>query len=100
MADIVEFKPAHLVIPEITDPLGKYWEQPKTTDFLISDEYALMDKDTAEALSEYSYTMPTGVYEGKMWRRLEDGVWHLLWYGRSKNPNKCSIEHRKISIRL
>jgi hypothetical protein len=60
-------------------------------------------------LKDYSATMPTGVYEGKMWRR-HDGVydrdfraaggtpeWLLCWYQNSK-PGYCSTETRKILV--
>ena len=54
--------------------------------------------------------MPSGVYEGKMWRRREPyqheagdvreatGRWYLMWFGASDNPDNCSINHRKIII--
>jgi hypothetical protein len=60
-------------IPIITDPLGKYWEQPDRRQIQIVDGAACMTRKTFDQLAEYSGSVPTGVYPGKMWKRL-DGV--------------------------
>lgn len=97
-------------IPEMTDPLGRYWKQPPTNSIVIDDTHAAMDKKTFDALPEYSCSIPSGVYPGKMWRR-ENGAfdkeflkkggkteWMLMWYGVSNDPQMCSINHRKILV--
>lgn len=65
-------------------------------------------------LKDYSATVPSGVYEGKMWKR-NDGLyansdashfvtpkqptkWLLCWYGPSTNPDNCVIDYREILI--
>jgi hypothetical protein len=69
-----------------------------------------MDKATFEELEEYSCSFPTGVYEGKMWKRHDgsfdrafiarggEPVWLLMWFGPSDDPNKCSINSREIIL--
>lgn len=61
--------PGH-AIPPITDPLGKYWDQPNRFDILIDDMHAVMSRETYNALRNYAHSQPTGVYPGKMWK------WH------------------------
>ena len=56
------------VIPTMTHPLSKYWDQPDKSDILIDDNNALMTHKTMKKLYNYSTSVPTGVYEGKMWR--------------------------------
>lgn len=97
-------------IPLMTDPLGRYWKQPSPESILIDDCHAIMDQAAFDALGEYSSSMPSGVYDGKMWKR-SDGVydvdflagggipeWLLMWYGPSEVPDKCSINSRKILL--
>ncbi len=98
------------VIPPITHPLGKHWDQPPTSDILIDDTHAVMTRITFEKLHEYSGTFPSGVYEGKMWRRhdgafdfeylAKDGkpVWKLVWFGYCDDPDKVSNNFRDILI--
>lgn len=91
------------VIPPITDEMGKYWDQPNLEGILIDDKNALMSDSDFWALSDYSSTFPSGVYDGKMWKRRlnyydESKGWNLCWYGPSEDPNKCSINHRRILI--
>jgi len=45
----------------------------------------------------------TGVYNGKMWRRASEYVqnprfWWLMWYGPHPDPDKVSINSRKILV--
>lgn len=99
------------IIPPITDPMGRSWRQPPCEEILVDDDHALMTERTLKALPEYSGTMPTGVYPGKMWKRrdgifdagfLKRGgipVWKLCWYGVSeKGPDFCSINYRSILL--
>lgn len=95
-------------IPPMTHPHGAHWEQPATSAILIDDTHALMSQATFKALPEYSGTNPTGVYEGKMWKRLnglfdpncqpEDRRWMLCWYGLSDDPKMVSNNSRRILL--
>jgi hypothetical protein len=74
------------VVPPITDPLGRHWDQPAAEDILLHEKHALMTPGTFKQLHEYSTTLPTGTYSGKMWRRRipfrgEPARWFLCWYG-------------------
>lgn len=96
-------------IPDITDPLGRSWRQPSRSVIELDDTHALMTQATFEDLAEYSSSQPTGVYEGKMWKRHdglydrrcrpEDRRWLLCWYDVSeKGPDYCSTQFREILI--
>lgn len=90
------------MIPPITDELGAYWQQPPLSDLLVDETHAVMTERTLQALAEYSATIPTGVYPGKMWRRaIYSGKtvtgWLLCWYGSSDWLN-CSVQHREILV--
>jgi hypothetical protein len=84
------------VIPPITDPMGKYWRQPDTSRILIDDTHALMEKSTFEALSEYSSSIPSGIYPGKMWRCHHRGTWFLRWFGEHYRHDLCDDGYREI----
>ena len=100
------------MIPAITDPLGRHWDQPDPGRILVDDTHALMAPATFQQLREYSTTVPTGVYDGKMWRRQAlvrgpDGwsvrpqtpeQWFLCWYGPSVDPTKCAVYAREILL--
>jgi hypothetical protein len=100
-------------IPPITDPQGKDWEQPPIWNILLDDKFACMSLKTLHELAEYNCSLPSGVYDGKMWRREihtnpyghwspEEGdqfLYHMLcWYGPSDDPNKCSVHQRVIML--
>lgn len=88
--------PANL-IPEMTEPLGRYWDQPSRDDILVDDKTATMTSATLMQLADYSSSYPSGVYPGKMWRRDCVHGWALVWYGHL-NDKQCSIHHRDIEI--
>lgn len=98
------------VIPPMTHPYSKHWKQPPAEMILIDDTHALMNKRVFDQLAEYSASQPSGVYEGKMWKR-HDGAfdreflarggkpeWYLCWYGYDNDPNMVSNNYRKILI--
>ena len=87
-------------IPPITDPIGRNWQQPAAALIALDDFYAVMERKTFDDLAEYSSSIPSGVYAGKMWKRQDfnDSEWLLLWYGPSPDPNMCSINIRKILL--
>lgn len=85
-------------IPPITDPLGKYWNQPSRENILIDDEVAMMNDDDFFKLEEYNYSLPSVRYQGKMWKR-NCGVygWRLGWYGKETDKN-IKVHWRTIVI--
>lgn len=85
-------------IPVMTHPLSGAWDQPNTNRVLVDKEVAVMDSKTVHELKEYSCSVPTGVYEGKMWRNYYNGEWYLNWWDVSDEPNKCSHKKRLILV--
>lgn len=55
-------------------------------------------------LGRYSTSIPSGVYDGKMWKRRENDGEHwldtylLCWYGPDPEPDVCRIETRRILV--
>lgn len=87
------------MIPPITDPLGKHWKQPAAGEVLLDDTHAVMGQSAFNKLAEYSRSIPSGVYPGKMWRCVtQDGEHLLRWFGDSPDPAMCSKHQRKILI--
>lgn len=87
------------------------WRQPAPEFILIDDTHALMARVTFEELPEYSATIPTGVYPGKMWRRhdgelehaqgrrKEPPIWLLCWYSRIPDkPDLCASNYRRVLL--
>lgn len=86
------------MIPEMTDPLGKHWDQPKDIRSAPMDEYTvLLDQRQVNQLSEYSTSYPSGVYPGKCWKRQEKEGFLLVWYG-DEDDGMCPICYRKIEV--
>jgi hypothetical protein len=91
-------------IPPMTNDLGAYWEQPKANEILIDDTHAVMSTKTFNALKQYNCSMPSGVYEGKMWC-YDSSFYHggkecfLRWYDFSEiGPGYVSNEQRIIIL--
>ena len=84
------------IIPEMTNPLGKHWDQPEIESILIDGIHAVMDLKTMKSLKDYSRSVPTGAYTGKMWRCSFHSSNHLLWYRQEKEI--LYIENRLILI--
>lgn len=74
------------------------WRQPHRRFIELDDTHALMSEQTFKGLAEYSTSMPTGVYDGKMWKGFANGEWYLVWFAPDKDPDKARIEKRKILI--
>ena len=87
-------------IPECVHPLSKHWDQPKNTEIEVDDTHALMSEESFEGLKEYSISVPTGVYAGKMWRAQRYNEWRLCWYEEIDLDNKemCIVKSRIILI--
>jgi hypothetical protein len=87
------------VIPPITDPLGRHWNQPDRDEIQITDTRAYMTTATKNKLSFYDSTLPTGTYDGKMWGRcLDNGKVLLCWFAPDTDPTKILIRSREIEI--
>lgn len=95
-------------LPALDSPYGpNVWNQPPRDSIAIDATHALMTRGTFEALVEYSGSLPTGAYPGKLWRR-HDGIfdrqskeppkWLLGWYGPTADPSKVSINFREVLI--
>jgi hypothetical protein len=95
------------MIPPMTHPLGRHWQQPPREQIEVDATHALMTEHTFRQLSEYSCSTPSGVYEGKMWRR-HDGAhdprcpperrkWLLCWYA-NLHETRCKIEMREVLL--
>lgn len=93
-------------IPPMTDPLSVHWEQPSLDSLVLTPERAHMTIETFERLQNYSGTVPSGVYDGKMWsanlREGHKGIkerW-LRWYGPSTNGDSgmCKVYQRRVYI--
>jgi len=89
-------------IPEITDLLGQYWEQPDTKEIRVFMKTAIMSERTLNKLHDYSRSQPSGVYPGKMWKTqdaLSPSGWGLCWFSESKKGKDwCSNNYRKIIL--
>ncbi len=81
-------------IPPMTDPLGRHWDQPARERILVDETHAVMDEATAARLSRYDRSVPSGVYAGKMWRRMN---W-LCWFVDGPGPKECTIVSREILV--
>jgi hypothetical protein len=85
------------IIPPMVHPLGKQWNQPKLEDINMSGDFAVMSKKSFDELHNYTGSMPSGVYEGKMWRTETTDGWYLCWYVDIPD-NKCETKVKKIKI--
>lgn len=85
-------------IPDMTDPMGKYWTQPHHNQITFRDGFAEMNKYSFDLLPQYDSTFPTGAYLGKMWKRLEDGKYYLVWYAKHENPDRVNIKFKPIKV--
>lgn len=72
-------------IPPITEPMGRYWEQPDPSLIFIDGTHALMTRKTFDRLANYSASNPTGAYPGKIWRR-HDGAFDYAFRARGGRP--------------
>jgi len=88
------------LIPTMTNPLSKYWEQPDVKDISFDEkfEHALMTETTLNKLADYSRSQPTGCYAGKMWKSFNEDYrcWFLHWFGIHSDPNYCTNNYIKI----
>lgn len=87
------------MIPVMDDPLGKYWDQPKDIrEAPMDDTHVMLTKQQLANLPEYSSTLPSGVYPGKCWLRIEGRQKLLAWFGDETPDHKCPIYFRKVLV--
>jgi len=86
--------PACCEIPEMTDPLGKSWDQPDKEEIVLRDGMAWMSPEAFEKLAVYSFSDPTALYLGKMWRAERDGQWWLRFVTKDRDDNEVIISFR------
>lgn len=85
------------MIPSMTDPLGKYWDQPADIrDAPMDDKHVLLTSEQIAKLCDYSSSYPSGTYYGKCWKRKGPGFWYLCWYEHHEDPKKIGIGVRII----
>jgi len=75
------------------------WNQPQRKAITLDDTHAMMNRVSFDRLLDYSYSQPSGVWIGKMWKqRHETKEWTLCWFGISDKPGYLSNNYRKILI--
>ena len=83
----------------MTHELGRYWDAPNISEIEVDEESALMSESAFRKLKNYSSSIPSGVYEGKMWKCETKDGWYLRWYQNIPNNDKdCAILSRKIIL--
>lgn len=88
-----------IIIPAMTNPLGKYWNQPDQRQIYIDAEKAYMREREFNALVNYTHSLPSGAYIGKIWKGQNiKGDWYLGWYGPYPTSGYCSNNYRDIAI--
>ena len=86
-------------IPPITEPEGKCWYQPSYDELIFSDDAVMVSRDAFNRLSDYSRSIPSGVYEGKIWKSMIKDQWYLCWFGaHSTDPKLCTIYRLPLII--
>lgn len=91
-------------IPPMTHPLSRQWDQPDVSGFLIDATHCVLLRKDWEELTAYDSSIPSGVYDGKVWRtsmkRLAVHNFctdYVRWYGPSDDPDRCSI-HTRLAL--
>lgn len=77
------------------------WVQPSRQEILVGEHEAIMPLSTLSCLREYNTTIPSGVYQGKMWRRRnhkEGAKWLLCWFGIAGPNGETEIHYRPIQV--
>lgn len=77
------------MIPPITHPMGRHWRQPDHSAWLFDDTHVVLPAADFEQLANYSWTNPSGLYPGKVWRGWCQNIngWVVAWYDVDPDPN-------------
>jgi hypothetical protein len=90
------------MIPLMTDPLGRHWDQPRDIrEAPMDDKHVLLTARQIAGLCDYSRSYPSGIYDGKCWKRYGEDqdqghFWYLCWYQPHAEPGKIGIDFRII----
>jgi hypothetical protein len=86
------------LIPRATDPMAKYFDMPNRDEIVIDQTHAVMTEKTFDCLKNYSLSNPSGVYQGKMWKRKRSDGWFICWFTDSEQDGFCDTNTREIII--
>lgn len=68
-------------------------------DLVFDDTLAICPPATFNALMEYSASAPTGVYDGKVWKGQQRGVWYLGSYEPApERPGYSVRKYRPLKV--
>lgn len=96
------------MIPEMTHPLGRYWDQPNKSAIEFSFGKAWISKEDFQKLAQYDASIPSGVYAGKMWKREFNRKtkygklvpsYLLCWYQDSAKPEHFDIKQIELIVK-
>lgn len=84
-------------IPKIQAP-NSGWDQPAHSEIqFTTDGFAVISEAGLSQLHRYDTTYPSGIYAGKMWMQIEDGVEYLCWWIEAPDAvETCELRRRKI----
>lgn len=87
-------------IPEMTDPLGRHWRQPKDIRSAAMDAtHVRLTARQVRDLPVYDSSYPSGTYDGKCWlRNGHGGVQWLCWYHPHEQAGMISIGSREVLV--
>lgn len=86
-------------VPEINHPLGKNWNNPNTDNLKFfqtvsgGSMFVNIGEDEMKKMLRYDFSLPSGVYDGKMWLRGEFVAWFSQCPGKE---DSCNINLAKI----
>ncbi len=66
--------------------------------FLLDNKIAIVSAQAFKALKDYSRSLPTGAFPGKIWKRQCPDGWVLGMYTEHEDPSKVSIEWRTLIV--
>lgn len=72
--------------------------RPADHEWLLGEETCTITPAAFDGLLEYSATIPTGVYIGKVWRRRDADGWWLGEYTEHEDPKKAGIRWRRLVV--
>ena len=103
--------------PPITHPMGSGWRQPDPSRMAFDETHVVLFERDFFELHEYSTSLPSGVYGGKMWRRHDgahlaaqyrrqgvdlrfapEPAWLVCWFEPCADPSKCAVATRKVLL--
>jgi hypothetical protein len=94
--------PIYCPIPESESPYGaNAFQMPDKDDiaFIEGKDFCYMKVETFNKLLEYSTSLPSGVWVGKLWKaHRQDGNWYLMWYDKVNEEGKCPVGSKRIYV--